>query len=362
MCLTEFRIAFKKGWHEADLTPNAETMYKESARIVKHMEKFHVATTPFKWCHDLRLLDVHPDTNRKVVPDIEQARAMMMLFFSSEFLTSKHGEAFKDSLLLNQSERASQGPPKIRSHNSNATRPKDFWKDWDDLRKQHRPFAFKHIPRDWDNTIRPIVAKLFKAGVIGSAHLPYPPGIAIARKEPDRDPDLYFDFREIESQITFPAGFDRTPPSKEQLLSTARNYSKSRPHARFALLRLWSAPHFYPLMLGYDRRAMTSFADITGRSYEWKFIPKCMPCSELSMHHTSKLRIKPFQCILGKNVVVSRNLFLVMGENEPELSRFAVATTFAIQTNPWRLEVDLWKSFVNIDLEFLEGLAEKWMD
>ena len=80
------------------------------------------------------------------------------------------------------------------------------------------------------------------------------------------------------------------------------------------------------------------------------------------MHHSSKMRIEPFDHLLGENVLFSRNLFLVMGEDEQDLSKFAVATTFAIQTNPWRLEVDLWKSFVNIDLDFLQGLADKWMD
>lgn len=80
------------------------------------------------------------------------------------------------------------------------------------------------------------------------------------------------------------------------------------------------------------------------------------------MHHSSKLRIEPFRHLLGKNVLFSRNLFLVMGENESDLCKFAIATTFAIQTNPWRLEVDLWRSFVNIDLEFLQGLADQWME
>ena len=80
------------------------------------------------------------------------------------------------------------------------------------------------------------------------------------------------------------------------------------------------------------------------------------------MHHSSVLRLRPFKHILGRNVTVSRNMFLVMGEDESELAKFATATTFAIQTAPWRLEVDLWKSFVNIDLEFLQQLGEKWMN
>ena len=80
------------------------------------------------------------------------------------------------------------------------------------------------------------------------------------------------------------------------------------------------------------------------------------------MHTMSKSRLKPYQHLLGTNVIVSRDKFLVMGKDEAELAKYATAMTFAIQTDPWRLEVDLWRSFVNIDLEFLEGLADKWLE
>lgn len=248
-------------------------MYTEAQQIIKQMEKHNFSTGPFKWTHDLRFLGVHPDTNRRVVPDMEQARAMMTLFFPSDFLDSNHGKAFKDSLLLKQAERASLGPPKIRSHTSTKFRPRSFWADWDDI-QQKKDFELRKIPRYWDNTIRPIIAKLYREGVIGEAHVPYPPGQAIAATEPDRDPDLYFDFRVLENDITFPSSVEQNPPTKEKLILKAQSYAKDHPNARFALLRLWSAPHFYPLMLGLDRRSMISFSDIVGRAWEWKFIPK----------------------------------------------------------------------------------------
>ena len=56
-------------------------------------------------------------------------------------------------------------------------------------------------------------------------------------------------------------------------------------------------------------------------------------------------------------VVLKSDLFLVMGEDEKDLQKLATAVTFAIQTRPWRLEIDLWKSFVNVDLKFLK----RWM-
>lgn len=65
--------------------------------------------------------------------------------------------------------------------------------------------------------------------------------------------------------------------------------------------------------------------------------------------------------LLGENVLVKRDMYLVVGKDEDELLRMACATTFAIQSRPWRQEVDLWKSFVNVDVEFLEGLDDWWV-
>lgn len=49
-----------------------------------------------------------------------------------------------------------------------------------------------------------------------------------------------------------------------------------------------------------------------------------------------------------------------MGENEEELLKLVAAAVFTVQTIPWRLEIDFWKSFVNIDLDFLAGLNSVW--
>jgi len=55
-------------------------------------------------------------------------------------------------------------------------------------------------------------------------------------------------------------------------------------------------------------------------------------------------------------------MVLVIGGTEEELQQKAVCATFALQTAPWRWEVDLWKSFVNVDLAFLEGLERTWVE
>ena len=51
-----------------------------------------------------------------------------------------------------------------------------------------------------------------------------------------------------------------------------------------------------------------------------------------------------------------------MGENEDDLVRRAVGATYAIVTRPWRLELDVWKSFVNVDLAYLEAMDKRWFD
>lgn len=153
----------------------------------------------------------------------------------------------------------------------------------------------------------------------------------------------------------------KEPPSKEALLSTAHKYARDNPGARFAALRLWSAPHFYPLMIGPTTQCNVAFTDGQGRAWEWKFIPKDMPYSEWSVHHQATLRIEPFKRVFGRNVFIKSDLILVMGTDENNLLTLAAAATYAIQTDPWRAEVDLWRSYVNVDFCFLENLHDVWL-
>lgn len=69
-----------------------------------------------------------------------------------------------------------------------------------------------------------------------------------------------------------------------------------------------------------------------------------------------------FRELFERNTEVKRDMVLIMGEDEKDLERLTTAATFAFQTNPWRLEVDFFKSFINVDLEFLDGLHEKWLE
>lgn len=102
--------------------------------------------------------------------------------------------------------------------------------------------------------------------------------------------------------------------------------------------------------------------DGLGRTWDWKFIPKDMPFSEWSIHHTLRGRLAPYERHFGDRVVVRRDAVLVMGVGQDDLLELAAGVTFAVITRPWRLEVDLWKSFVNVDLKFFEGMDERWLE
>lgn len=207
---------------------------------------------------------------------------------------------------------------------------------------------------------RPLV---FKAGVIAQSYCGSAAGIATANAEPDRPMDLYIDYRisiplaRVVSHLRDPTPLDRT-----YILTKARRFRDQQPNARFSALRMWSAPHFYPLMLGIDKRPMCSFLDDRGRAWEFKFIPKDMPYSEWSVHQQLSLRIEPYRDIFGDQVMVAKDLVLVMGKDERDVRRLSEGVTWAIQTKPWRLEVDFWRSFVNVDVQFLERLHEKWLE
>ena len=186
-----------------------------------------------------------------------------------------------------------------------------------------------------------------------------------ANKEPHRPDklDLFVNYEDQYGNFNqkFPPAY--VPPSSwPHVLPRAKSFAAKHADARFALLRLWSAPHYYPLMVGPMNRGMTSFLDSLNRSWEFKFVPKDMPGSEFSIHHSTELRLNILKKKFGDKVMNRGDLILVMGDDEEDLFKFCTAATFALQTKPWLREVDLWKSFVNVELEFIEGLDEHWLE
>lgn len=222
---------------------------------------------------------------------------------------------------------------------------------------------------------------VYRAGIIHPSDTqPHPdvcPGYAFATEEPHRPGKLDF-FVRFERHpgeaIRHPPGWGPVEDWPD-LLASARSFAQqaAKPGvvtARFSLLRLWSAPHFYPLMVGYHMRHNVVFIDPVGRSWEFKFVPKDLEGSELSAMHgtSSRLRLVAERARMHGGVDLDRHFvcrgdaILVMAESEEELLRLSTIAAFAVQTKPWLREVDLWRSFVNVELDFLQGLDPAWLD
>jgi hypothetical protein len=351
---------FKKVWHEADLEPHAQEHWAEMHRMARASQSALLSslTQPafLLSCALMRWLDTD---NRSDNRSATKAVAFLAPFFFPGFLESEKGANFKDSLLLNQEERA-KVLPDIRSHHSNATRPQEFWNDWQAIKKTLK--SIDDMPLDWEIATRPIIAHFYKKGVIRPSTDDYFAGQAIAAKDTGRNHyDLFFDWLPHVKTVRLPKTM-RNPYEIPPHKVTARKFAIQNPNARFAVIRIWSSPHFYPLMIGFDNRESTSFCDTVGRKWIWMFIPKDMPNSEWSMQKISEERIKPFERLFGKSVAIKRNVFLVMAKDEQELAKLATATVFAIERRPWRWEVDLWKSFINVDIGFVERLDDWWLE
>ncbi|KAI9649174.1 hypothetical protein NHQ30_001742 [Ciborinia camelliae] len=364
--LTQLYVAFKKAWHQADVTPHGQEQYLEMKKMAhkswryNHTRRdfFRASSTVLNF-QVMNWLNVTADD----VKDAQKAMGKVYPFFNPEFLATEEGKEFKDSLMFNQEERAKHYPD-IRTDKSTVHHTKEFYADLDKYRKKMKyTDDYTSFPLEWDMKIRPIIAKLYKSGIIRShasteASCQAFQGVEVTRPS---TPDLFVDWRSDIPHLEMPEWME--DPSKiPPLINTARKFSSSHPDAKFAVLRLFSAPYFYPLTVGHDKRDRFTFYDLTGRMFTWLFVPKDLPNSEFSMHVACKNRITPFKRQFGDKVVAKRDKYLIMGKDEKELAKFVAGVTYAVQMRPWRQEVDLWRSFVNVDLKFLEGLNERWWE
>ncbi|KAI1105673.1 hypothetical protein F4804DRAFT_303681 [Jackrogersella minutella] len=391
--------AFVEAFHAGDLEPGAQEKYAETCKILSGILGSHQTggSTDWVWfvVNIIDWLGLRTDYDTYIrepragwphpfiTQDIVKAFAEMAMFFPNleqckpltSFFESTEGSKYKDSLLLNPHERA-KSLPDCRTRKSFKFRPQEFWKEWQtvlDKADENGEYYADVYPINWSVVVRPILAKLYLAGIITPAYLQNDPlivpGFAVANEEPDRPGkmDLFMDYADRQKAIQYPQNIPGfvTPDQWTVLLPCAQAFAaKHTSSSRFAILRVWSAPHFYPAMLGDWNRHATAFLDGHARAWIWKFIPKDMPISEWSMYNTMKLRLELLkdQLALGERVFYRSEVILVMGLDEADLLKYVTAVVFAIQTKPWHREIDLWKSFVNVDLQFLERLDPYWLD
>ncbi|KAJ4356406.1 uncharacterized protein N0V89_004439 [Didymosphaeria variabile] len=370
MEILEDQFRSKTIYARGDLSHNAmrkEIHWRFMASVMDDIVMTSLNRGPFELCKFMEMAPLFAQ-ERRIVDDAFNAYAAIALFFDTQaFLNSEKGQMFKDSNLIDQVERAKYVPDR-RTHKSNKTMPKSFWEGWDRLRRDNNrevnDNTYDIVPLEWRKAMRPAIIRLFKAGIIQNSYADGADGFATAGAEPGHPLDLYIDWRmnmpraQVLSHLVDPTPFDRA-----YLLDKARKFKENHHSACFSALRMWSAPHFYPLMLGIDKRKMVAFLDDRERLWEFKFIPKDMPYSEWSVHQQLSLRLEPWRKMLrNEKVIVARDLILVMGEDRGECRRLSEGVTWAVTTKPWRLEIDFWRSFVGVDLKFLEDLDEKWLE
>lgn len=406
-----------------DLEPGAREKYLESMNMIIGAQNFSSANTADAswawycldildtlelraWYDDYDQNPLSPWPHRYLAQDATQAFVTMGLFFPNlevtklvrEYLDSEQGAQFKNSEIFDPVARSQKFLDR-RSRTSQSQKPESFFEELEELEECES--MIDSYPFEWSKAVRPIIAKckssptlhsianqmnirshpmtlVYRAGIIQPSDTqPHPdvcPGLAFAAEEPHRPGKLDF-FVRFERPPNNPV---RHPPEWApmedwpDLLASARAFARGKPAggARFSLLRLWSAPHFYPLMVGYWNRHHVVFMDSCGRSWEFKFVPKDLEGSELSAMHATSSRVKLVVerarmrsgVDLGRHFVSRGDAILVMAESEEELLRLSTMATFAMQTKPWLREVDLWRSFVNVELDFLEGLDPAWLD
>lgn len=398
------------------MEPEAQEKYDESMRIIDTIEKNEMKKPDkARFCiFILDLLGIQPYFEKRSRRDVVAAFAKICPFFPehkiasiSELLNSDTGLEFKDSLLFKPGERA-KFLPNRRSHTSNPYRPPEFWADWDSKltrvegRRRNEPtyLLADQYPLEWDVIVRPILAQcklyyqnelnfgpntanaVYKQSIIKPSYKSPndTTGIVVALKESNRDKrDLYIDYRCL-GDIRAKDGIAPLKPNDFlNLRASAREFAQQHPFPRYALLRIWSNEYFWPLMIGWDNHQTTSFNDAIGNPWEWNFVPKDMPESECSIHIAIEKHLARFRKQLkvrGRQggpkgadvpdnevqVIVRRDLVLVMAVDEDELLQLTTGVTYALQARPWLREVDMWKSFINVDLQFLEMLDKVWIE
>ncbi|SMQ51641.1 unnamed protein product [Zymoseptoria tritici ST99CH_3D7] len=360
---------FKPQFHAADLELGHMERYAELQNFREASKRINGWSSYVrgKRMQALMWLGVHLSEHRLVARDIADAFALTGLFFAPHKLCGSEVHDWRETLknrtkLVDNDYKASQ-PAYYRDWRSDETQPADFWPPASKHGDAFRPPGGGRPAKAWDAVTRPTIARLYKAGIITPAYFSNTLGRAIARDDPMTGrPSMFIDYRQAEF---FGGGLIRgrdhiTDYRTIDLLKLARAQLEKAPGSRFALLRVYSHSMFMPLTTALNEEL--AFKDSRGRAWLWKFYPKDVCGGEANFQETVDGRLRRWKAQLALNVKVRRDIVLVMGKDREELERMMVGTVFAIQTQPWRHEVDFWRSFVDVDLGFLEALDRKWVE
>ncbi|KAM3414237.1 hypothetical protein BST61_g10893 [Cercospora zeina] len=184
---------FKPQFHAADIEPGAMECYAElqqfqaESRIISYSPSYMRG----KWAQTLLWLDVHQSEHRLVLRDMVATYAFVGLFFPAA--PEKYGSVIAQwrQMLATRTKLVDNEHKKTqftyyRDWRSNVYLPRDFWppgkNDDTYLPLETKEWA-KKPPREWDAVTRPIIARLYKAGIVMPLAASVPDGRAIARKD-----------------------------------------------------------------------------------------------------------------------------------------------------------------------------------
>lgn len=184
--------ALLEAFHAGDLEPDAPRKYEETCAIVSGTlnQQGTGSSDPWLWfaLEVLEWLGVRVDYTEYaqvvtapwphpfITQDILKAWAYMAPFFpdleacqpATEFFKSEEGQKYQESSFRDPRQRASTLPD-IRTKTSFRYRPKSFWTEWDGIvtkAKETKTYYADAYPLQWSIALRPILAKLYLAGII----------------------------------------------------------------------------------------------------------------------------------------------------------------------------------------------------
>ncbi|KAM3414236.1 hypothetical protein BST61_g10893 [Cercospora zeina] len=292
---------FKPQFHAADIEPGAMECYAElqqfqaESRIISYSPSYMRG----KWAQTLLWLDVHQSEHRLVLRDMVATYAFVGLFFPAA--PEKYGSVIAQwrQMLATRTKLVDNEHKKTqftyyRDWRSNVYLPRDFWppgkNDDTYLPLETKEWA-KKPPREWDAVTRPIIARLYKAGIVMPLAASVPDGRAIARKDRMTGQQMmYIDHRQSPN-FGGKSILDRshiTDFRTVDLIGLAREHNQKNASGRshFALLRVYNHPMFWPNTMGGHGRAHMAFEHCRGRSWAWTFYPKEAAGGEWSFQHT----------------------------------------------------------------------------